>query len=341
MHTKPDLQAGHSHPERSFICVGVESGGLTSGLSIADVTTDEALENNVAVGRVNAKECHRYRAAEGLCKLALSVAMALCSPLVVIGQDLRPRAYVITPVHSNAVIVGYAFNDGSIFFGSVLPITNASGRDSVPNISFYHSLNFFRRSANFTATLPYVVGTFKGDVQGNAQKIYRSGLADSVYRFSVNLIAGPAMIPQDFATWKQNTILGASIQIVAPTGQYYSSHLINPGNNRWVFKPELGFSQRWKNWILDAYGAVWLFTENNNYLTGSEFSKQRNMLTQDPVGAIEMHLSYDVKPHLWASVDGNYWCGGETTVNGVIKVGTLQSSSRIGGTVSVPLTKHQ
>jgi hypothetical protein len=274
-------------------------------------------------------------------KLVVSAAIVLCSLHVLTAQDLRPRAYVITPVHSNAFIVGYAFNDGSIFFGSVLPITNASGRYSVPNISYYHSLNFFTRSANFTATLPYVVGNFKGEVSGNEQQIYRSGLADSVFRFSVNLVGGVAIIPKDFAKWKQKTILGASIQLVAPTGQYYSSHLINPGNNRWAFKPELGCSRRWRNWMLDAYGGVWLFTANNDYLTGSAFSQRRNTLTQDPVGAIEMHLSYDVKPRLWASVDGNYWYGGETTVNGVLKVGTLQSNSRIGGTVSVPLTKHQ
>lgn len=274
-------------------------------------------------------------------KLVLPAAMALCSMHVVAAQDLRPRAYVIAPVHSNAVIVGYAFSDGSIFFGSVLPITNASGRYSVPNISYYHSLSFFKRSANLTATLPYVVGNFKGEVKGNEQKIYRSGLADSVFRFSVNLLGGPAMDPKEFVKWKQKRILGASIQVVAPTGQYYSSHLVNPGNNRWAFKPELGYSRRWGNWILDAYGGVWLFTANNDYLTGSEFSKRRNTLTQDPVGVIEMHLSYDVKPHLWASIDGNYWYGGETTVNGVFKSGTLQSNSRIGATVSVPLTKHQ
>jgi hypothetical protein len=275
-----------------------------------------------------------------LFKLVLS-AVLLLGAQQLSAQDLRPRAYVITPEHSNAVILGYAFNNGSIFFGTVLPITNASGRYSVPNISYYHSLSFFKRSANFTATLPYVVGNFQGEVKGSQHSIYRSGMADSIFRFSVNLLGGPAMPPKDFAKWKQKTILGASIQVVAPTGQYYPSHLINPGSNRWAFKPELGYSRRWDNWILDAYGGVWLFTANNNYLTGSEFSKRQNTLTQTPIGALEMHLSYDVKPRLWVSVDGNYWYGGETTVNGTYKFGTLQSNSRIGGTVSVPFTKHQ
>jgi hypothetical protein len=273
--------------------------------------------------------------------LALLTAIVLCSPHTLSCQDLRPRAYVITPVRSNALILSYAFNDGSIFISSVLPITNASGRYNVPALSYYHSLNFFTRSANFTLTLPYVVGTFQGEVAGNAQQIYRSGLADSIFRFSANLIGGKAMLPEEFGKWRQRTLLGASIQVVAPTGQYYSSHLVNPGANRWAFKPELGFSQRRHNWILDAYGGVWLFTANTDYLTGSAFSKARNTLTQAPIGAIEMHLSYDVKPRLWASVDGNYWYGGNTTVNGVFKVGTLQSNSRIGGTVSIPFTKHQ
>jgi hypothetical protein len=144
-------------------------------------------------------------------KFLLSASMGFCFSKILNAQDLRPRAYVITPIHSNAVILGYAFNEGSIFFGTVLPITNASGRYSVPNLTYYHSLSFFKRSANITATLPYVVGTFKGEVEGNGQQIYRSGLADSVFRFSMNLFGGPAMPPKDFVKWKQKTILGASI----------------------------------------------------------------------------------------------------------------------------------
>jgi len=67
-------------------------------------------------------------------KLVSSAAMALCSLHSVSAQDLETaRVYHHPPVHTNELIVGYAFNDGSIFSGSVLPITNASGRfKSVP-----------------------------------------------------------------------------------------------------------------------------------------------------------------------------------------------------------------
>ena len=56
--------------------------------------------------------------------------------------------------------------------------------------------------------------------------------------------------------WHQKTLLGVSLKVVAPTGQYDPTKLINLGANRWAFKPELGLSRRWGHWVLDAYGGV-------------------------------------------------------------------------------------
>jgi hypothetical protein len=78
-----------------------------------------------------------------------------------------------------------------------------------------------------------------------------------------------------------------------------------------------------------------------NYLTNSQFSKRRNTLSQAPVGAIEIDLNYNVKPRLWVSINGNYWYGGAVTIDGVYRNGSLQANSRIGGTVSIPISKHQ
>ena len=54
--------------------------------------------------------------------------------------------------------------------------------------------------------------------------------------------------------------------MVAPTGQYDLTRLINLGANRWSFKPELGLSRAWGQWALDGYASVWLFTENPDTL---------------------------------------------------------------------------
>jgi hypothetical protein len=48
-----------------------------------------------------------------------------------------------------------------------------------------------------------------------------------------------------------------------------------------------------------------------------------------------------VRPRLWVSLDGNFWVGGRSKLNGVENPNTLQRNSRIGATVSIPATKHQ
>jgi hypothetical protein len=259
-------------------------------------------------------------------------------PYCLIAQDLAPRAYVITAIHSNAITLTWAFYDGGLNFNGAIPITGATGTYNVPVLSYYHSLSFFGRSANITASLPYAVGTFQGDVLGAQRSVYRSGLLDLAIRFSVNLVGGPAMQPQTFAKWKQKTLLGASLKVVAPTGQYDPTKLINWGINRWAFKPELGYSERWGHWVLDGYAGVWFYTTNSAYFDIPVPKPQ----TEAPVGSLEGHLSYDFKKQrLWASLDGNFWWGGITSLNGIRGLDTKQTGSRLGGTVSFPISKHQ
>jgi hypothetical protein len=256
------------------------------------------------------------------------------------AQDLAPRAYVITPIHYNAVTLTYSFFDGSLDLPSGLPVS-ATGNYSVPIFSYYHSFSLFGRSANVVATLPYAEGNFQGTAPGAGVNIYRSGLMDSSYRFSVNLKGGPALPVRDFMKWKQKILLGVSLRVVAPTGQYDPTKLINWGSNRWAFKPELGYSERWGHWVLDGYMGVWFYTTNHEFFSRNALFPGTNTQSQSLIGACEGHLSYDFRQRMWASLDGNYWFGGKTSVNGVQNPATELSNSRIGGTASVPISKHQ
>jgi hypothetical protein len=238
-------------------------------------------------------------------------------------------------------IFTYSFFDGSLVFDGTVPITGATARASVPIFSYYHSFNFFGRSANFTASLPYGVGNFHGTVVGAELLAYRSGLLSPTFRFSLNLTGGPALNVNDFIKWQQKRILGASFRLVPPAGQYDPTKLINFGTNRWAFKPEVGYSQRWGHWILDAYGGAWFYTANSEFFSHNQFSPGTNTQRQRPVGSFEGHLSYDFKPRLWVSLDGNFWFGGSTSLNGVPGPSTLQKNSRVGVTASVPVSRHQ
>jgi hypothetical protein len=78
---------------------------------------------------------------------ALCLVCGICR-----GQDLTPRAYVITPIHTNAVILSYSYFNGGFVFDPTIPITNATSQTNVSALSLFHTLSFFGRSASLTGT---------------------------------------------------------------------------------------------------------------------------------------------------------------------------------------------
>jgi hypothetical protein len=262
--------------------------------------------------------------------------IVLVSSRILLAQDLAPRAYVITPVRSNAVTLTWGFYNGGLNLNGAIPVT-VNGTYHVPILSYYRSFGFFGRSANVAVSLPYGIGNFEGMAPGRRRSAYRSGLFDSTLRFSVNLKGGPAMPIEKFGKWKQKTIIGASLRVIAPTGQYRPTQFINWGIHRWALKPELGCSKRWNNWLLDGYAGAWLYTANPASFRLPAPVPQ----TEQPIGSLEGHWSRDFGRGTWVSFDGNFWWGGTTTLAGVQNPATHQTSSRLGATAAVRLSQHQ
>jgi Putative MetA-pathway of phenol degradation len=274
-------------------------------------------------------------------RVGTAFLIAWLAPAVCAAQDLTPRAYVLVPVESNAVVVTYAFADGELLFDPTVPIEDAVGTIQTPVFTYFYTFDFFGRASNISGSIPFAIGDFNARVLGADRSAHRQGLADIPVRFSVNLIGGPALDAATFVKTKPSrTTLGASVKVIAPTGQYNPAFAINIGTNRWSFKPELGFTRHAGPFTLDMYAGVWFFTSNDNYFA-SVAGAPPNSRTQEPIGAFEFHVSYDVRPRLWISADINYWRGGKASINGVRNNSTLQANSRFGVTGSVPLTRHQ
>ncbi len=149
------------------------------------------------------------------------------------------------------------------------------------------------------------------------------------------------MTAADMRKWKQKTIIGVSLKVVAQTGQYDPTKLVN-----WA--PTVGHLNL--NSAIPIVGdigcsmlmePVWFYTTNSEFFSHNQFFPGSQSQSENPVAAVESHLSYDIKPRLWVSLDGNYWHGGETSLNGVANPATVQNSSRIGATVSIPISNRQ
>src|SRR5689334_19876779 len=98
------------------------------------------------------------------------LSLALC----VSAQDLTPRAYVISPVGSNAFLVTYGHNSGDVLLDPTIPIKDLNGQFSTPVLGFYRSFDLLGRSANVAIGAPYLLGHFSGTVAGQTGEVRRS-----------------------------------------------------------------------------------------------------------------------------------------------------------------------
>ena len=178
------------------------------------------------------------------------------------------------------------------------------------------------------------VADASGSAKLNGQEVERDvlGLGDPLLRLSVNFFGAPALSMDEYATYHQDVIVGASLQVTAPLGQYDSTKLLNVGTNRWSIKPELGVSKAWGPVTLEVIPAITFFTNNDDFLRGKT-------LEQDPIYSVQGHLIYEISPALWTAFDATYYTGGRTTIDG--EKGERLENVRLGLTTALSVSRHQ
>jgi hypothetical protein len=278
--------------------------------------------------------CRRRRQNHHVQLLPLLLSLiAFFEAVVPSAQDMEPRAYSRAPVGTQFVVVTYAFQTGDVLTDPTLPLLDVSVTLNSVAFGYGRTFNLAGRQANASALIPYISGRVKGKIFEDRQEITRSGLGDVRMRFSAYVIGGPALDPQQFAAYKRKTLLGLSLTVVAPTGQYDPRRLVNLGSNRWSFKPEVGLSTPSGRWTIEIASGVWLFTPNNNFFGGSRRE-------QKPLASLQAHVIYTLRRRMWVALDATYYNGGRTVVDNILKA-DLQSNSRVGTTFSFPLSQRQ
>ena len=269
------------------------------------------------------------RPAELLC-LAVLVASAGNAG----AQDLEPRAYSAAPIGVNFFVVAAVRSTGGVVVDPSLPLEDVEATVDSMAAGVGRTINMFGRTGLVLFAVPYAWVVASGSVGEEARRITRSGVADPRVKVSVNLVGGRAQTPAEFARSRRSTIVGVSLSVLPPLGQYRRTKLINLGANRWSFKPEVGVSRALGRWTVEGYGGTWLFTDNEAFYTGT------SVRTQERVVTVQGHVSYTFRPGLWAAFDAAYHSGGTTRVDGVKKA-DLQRNSRIGATLSLPVARQQ
>ena len=131
---------------------------------------------------------------------------------------------------------------------------------------------------------------------------------------------------------KPHPMIGASLKVVAPIGQYNEERLLNVGGNRWAVRAELGTVIPLKRkWLLELQAGTWLLGDDDDFIAGYR--------EQDPIYAFQLHLVRRLRPGFWVSLDGNYFTGGRQTIGGE-ELQDVQDNSRVGATVVLPFKRR-
>jgi hypothetical protein len=260
------------------------------------------------------------------------VALVLLRATTSAAQDLEPRAYVNTPVGMNFLVAGYAYTTGGVALDASIPLEDAEIDIHGEVLAYARSFGWLGRSGKFDAIMATAQLDGTATFAGEPVERQVSGLADSRLRVSYNLYGAPALTLEEHQSWQQDVLVGVSLQMIVPTGQYDDDRAVNLGSNRWAFKPEVGVSKAFGKLTLEVDTAFTFYTDNDDYLEG----KTRE---QDPIFALQAHAIYSIHRAIWAAFDVTYYIGGETIVDGVQNDDEL-SSVRVGGTLSLAVSRR-
>jgi hypothetical protein len=272
----------------------------------------------------------------------LNAHLVLCGALVAFllvgqmsstqAQDIEPRAFSNAPIGVNFLIAGYGYTRGGLAFDSSVPVTDPQLETSSAVLGYARVLDLWGQSGKVDVVVPY--SWLSGTAESAGQPLERivDGFSDPRFRLSVNLLGAPALTLEEFRDYKQDLILGASLQVSAPWGQYDNSRVVNLGTNRWWFKPEIGVSKAIGPWTFELAGAVTLYTDNHDFLSGGTRA-------QEPLCSVQGHVIKGFRSGVWASLDVTYFTGGRTTIDDTLN-NDLQRNWRVGGTLALPVDAH-
>jgi hypothetical protein len=250
------------------------------------------------------------------------------------SQELEPRAYSPAPIGTKFFVSGFGASQGAYVVDAAVPIQDVEANLSFALIAGGYTFNLAGHQARVLGLFPFAWGGITGNVDGEVRSRSLEGFTDPRIKFSVGLVGAPPLTPEEFARAPRSTVIGTSVTITLPTGQYDSTRLINLGFNRWAFKPEIGVWHPAGSWTFDGSVGVWFFTTNNRYFPGHAERKQ------DPIVALQGHVSYDFANGAWIALDGTWFSGGQTHVNG-LAMPDRQDDVRLGVTLSLPMGDQQ
>lgn len=228
--------------------------------------------------------------------------------------------------------MGYGHTEGAIPENAILGLEDPDLNIESAFLAYGHTFSFFGRHSKFDVIMPY--STLDGTAQQFGKEVSRevSGMGDTKARISLNLLGAPALSFKEFADYKADVVIGVSLQVTIPTGQYDGSRLINLGANRWSIKPGIGISKSISKYTFELSADAEFYSTNDDFYGGITRK-------QEPIYSTQIHALYTFQRGMWLGLGATYFSGGEF-FNNDIGADNRLSNLRLGATFALPFNKQ-
>lgn len=253
------------------------------------------------------------------------------------SQDIEPRRWTSMPIGTNAVGFGYSHVFGNIDVDPVLQLEDGSVMVNSIAVQYVRPFRIGNRQARIDVQIPYSFAKWEGILNGEDREVSRNGFADPRIRLSLNFIGPKAMSPKEMQAFRKEnpsyTTFGASIAVNLPIGQYDGDKLLNIGTNSVVIRPQIGMVHIWGTWSYELSTSVFFYTNNTDYYVNK--TKEQN-----PLFAMQTHLTKEFKHRIWTTISFGYGLGGHSIVNRQSK--NDERGNLLGGlSAGMPIYKKQ
>jgi hypothetical protein len=260
------------------------------------------------------------------------------------AQMYGPRQFWPAPVGTNVFTLNGIYTSSNTVVDTSIVYPNLDVDTVVLAPSYSRFFGLGDKLMQVTLAVPYAWA----DVQvseartGLNRNPRREGLADGYAHVTFGILNAPALSPAQFGAWmgrdNPDVVIMGLAGVFAPTGAYDPERLVNIGTNRWTFRAGVPITARlsptWapgRTTTLEVLPTVDVFTPNNDP-SAPEFNFEVRGLplgralssrlpapsqtTQDPLAALEVHLTHDLNKRLWVSLDSYSKVGGGTSADG-------------------------
>jgi hypothetical protein len=275
---------------------------------------------------------------------ALLAAGGLLAAVPVQAQMYGPRQFWPAPVGTDVFTLNGIYTSSNTVVDTNIVYPNLDIDTVVLAPSYSRFFGLGNKLVQATLAVPYAWADVKVSESRTGLNLnpQRQGLADAYAHLSFGVLNAPALSPKEYAAFMGRENPGVVIMglagMFAPTGAYDTDRVVNIGTNRWTFRAGVPITARLSNtWApgktttFEVLPTIDIFTPNNDP-SAPEFNFEVRGLplgkaltsrlpapsqtTQNPLGALEMHITHDLNKKLWVSLDSYSKVGGGTSADG-------------------------